>query len=62
MRNNTLSTLIFLIAAVLFYHALRIKDAQDWARFKSYHNCEQVTDTPTEWECYNNITLTRPAL
>lgn len=27
MRGNTLSTVIFLIAAVLFYHALRVKDA-----------------------------------
>jgi hypothetical protein len=62
MRGNTLSTLIFLIAAVLFYHALRIKDAQDWARYRVAHNCEQVADTPTEWECDNNITLTRPNL
>lgn len=62
MRGKNLSTLIFLTAAVLFYHALRIKDAQDWARYRAAHNCEQVADTPTEWECDNNITLTRPNL
>jgi hypothetical protein len=54
------STLIFFIAAVLFYHALRIKDAQDWARYKAAHNCEQVADAPGEWGCDNQTTITRP--
>lgn len=60
MGEHFRDTLIFVLAAALLAHALHIKDAQDWARYKVAHNCEQVESEPQQWECDNNTTITRP--